>query len=143
MRPATELIERCRAAGMRVTAQRRAIFGVLERNRAHPTAEDVYRAARRRARGVSLATVYNTLETLQMLGEVGRHRLDAGGDRFDPEVRPHHHFRCTGCGGVRDAFGDVETPHLAGIAGCEIECVEVVLTGQCEDCRSKTSSNVK
>ena len=128
---------------MRVTAQRRAIFSVLEGNRSHPTAEEVYRAARRRARGVSLATVYNTLETLQALGEIGRHRVDGGGDRFDPETRPHHHFRCNRCGNIADAFGEVQTPALAGLEGCEIQQVEVILSGQCEDCRTRGGSDVK
>ena len=136
MLPMDDLAERCRAAGMRVTAQRRAIFSVLEHNRFHPTAEDVYRASRQRARGVSLATVYNTLEVLQALGQVGRHRLDDGGDRFDPEVRPHHHFRCVRCSRVMDVFGDIDAPVLSGLEGCEIERVEVVLSGICVMCRT-------
>ncbi len=134
MCPAEELLEKCRAAGMRITPQRRAIFDVLEGNITHPTAEEVFRAVRRRFRGVSLATVYNTLETLHGLGELGRHRIDDGADRFDPEVRPHHHFRCTRCGQVIDAFGELRLPALAELASCRVERAELVLSGECPAC---------
>lgn len=143
MRPPDELVEKCRAAGLRVTAPRRAIFELLAGNTEHPTAEELYRTLRRRHRGLSLATVYNTLDTLHALGEISRHHLGPGADRFDPEVRPHHHFRCDGCGRVRDGFGAVALPRLDGLEGCAVERVELALSGLCSTCSASRRRSKK
>ena len=45
------------AAGCRHTAQRAAVLDYLESVKTHPTAEEVYRAVRRRQPRISLATV--------------------------------------------------------------------------------------
>ncbi len=133
MSPVEELIARCRDAGMRMTPQRRAIFEQLSGNREHPTAEEIFRAVRRRHRGLSLATVYNTLETLARLGEVVRHGMGTGAERFDPETRPHHHFVCSGCGAVEDVFGDLPVGKLVP-PGCRLDRAELRLTGLCRAC---------
>ena len=146
MRPIEQLVERCRTAGMRMTPQRRAIFQYLWSNEAHPTAEDIFRAVKRRHPGLSLATVYNTLETLQRLGEIDRLDLGAGGggaERFDPEVRPHHHFNCERCGRVQDVFADVPVPKLEALPGCRVNRVQLQLTGLCEACGRRRASKKK
>src|SRR5579863_3475160 len=109
---------------MRMTPQRRAIFRYLSGNQAHPTAEEIFRAVRRRHPGLSLATVYNTLETLHELGEVGRLELGGGAERFDPEVRPHHHFNCRRCGKVQDVFADLRLPEPAALPGCSVDRIQ-------------------
>ncbi len=134
MQPIEQLVERCRAAGMRMTPQRQAIFRYLSGNLAHPTAEAIFRAVRRRYPGLSLATVYNTLETLCRLGEIDRLEAGGGAERFDPEVRPHHHFNCRRCGKVQDVFVDVPVPELAALPGCRVDRVQVQLVGLCEAC---------
>jgi Fur family peroxide stress response transcriptional regulator len=119
---------------MRMTPQRRAIFRYLSGNQAHPTAEEIYRAVRRQHRGLSLATVYNTLETLHRLGEVGRLDLGGGAERFDPEVRPHHHFNCLRCGEVQDVFAKVPVPRFAALPGCRVDRVQIQWVGLCQEC---------
>ncbi|HUB06708.1 MAG TPA: transcriptional repressor [Myxococcales bacterium] len=121
---------------MRMTPQRLAIFRYLEGNSGHPTAEDVYRAVRRKYPGLSLATVYNTLETLSRLGEVARHDLGGGAERWDPEVRPHHHFTCEGCGGVRDVFAELRLPEFEGLGAATVHRAQLQLSGLCEACQS-------
>ncbi|MHB1845021.1 MAG: Fur family transcriptional regulator [Deltaproteobacteria bacterium] len=118
---------------MRMTPQRRAIFEVLSENRLHPTAEDVFLAVRRRHRGLSLATVYNTLETLHRLGELGRHEMGTGAERFDPETKPHHHFVCERCGEVEDVFGELPVDRLIP-PGFTLGRAELKLTGLCPRC---------
>jgi Fur family transcriptional regulator, peroxide stress response regulator len=135
MQPLEEIIERCRAAGMRMTPQRRAIFRYLEGNQQHPTAEDVHRAVRQKHPGLSLATVYNTLETLNGLGEISRQDLGGGAERWDPEVRPHHHFTCEVCGGVHDVFAELQLPELAGLGAATVRRAELQLRGLCEACQ--------
>ncbi|MBI5598388.1 MAG: transcriptional repressor, partial [Deltaproteobacteria bacterium] len=55
-----ETIERYREKGLKLTPQRLAILEYLEGNTSHPTAEDIYRAIKRKHPTVSFATVYNT-----------------------------------------------------------------------------------
>ena len=50
--------------GQRSTRQREHIFAVLLDRRDHPTADEIYARAKEDMPSISLATVYNCLETL-------------------------------------------------------------------------------
>ena len=50
--------------GLRVTPQRQAILELLEGNRFHPSAEDIYHEVLKKYPQISFATVYNTLSKL-------------------------------------------------------------------------------
>ena len=50
--------------GHRCTDQRAAVYRLVARSRVHPTAEDVFLGVRTEVPGISLATVYKSLETL-------------------------------------------------------------------------------
>ena len=52
----------CRSRGIRVTAQRFAIYKALAEDLAHPTAESVYARLSKRLPGLSFATIYRTLQ---------------------------------------------------------------------------------
>lgn len=138
MQALEHIVERCRAAGMRMTPQRRAIFRYLEGNRRHPTAEEIFRSVRKQHPGLSLATVYNTLETLGRLGEIARHDLGGGAERWDPEVRPHHHFTCEACGAVQDVFAELALPAFEGLGAASVRRVQLQLSGLCEACRKRS-----
>jgi Fur family peroxide stress response transcriptional regulator len=49
--------------GLRLTPQRRHVYEVLMAKRDHPTATEVFIRAQKRMPSISLATVYNCLET--------------------------------------------------------------------------------
>ncbi|HOF88895.1 MAG TPA: transcriptional repressor, partial [Armatimonadota bacterium] len=53
-----------RGQGRRMTAQRAAVYAALCAASGHPTAEELFFAVRGHLPGISLATVYNTLDTL-------------------------------------------------------------------------------
>ncbi len=135
MQPVDALIAHCRAHGMRMTVQRRAIFQYLWGNTKHPTAEEVFQAVQERYPGVSLATVYNTLETLTQMGEIQRLDLGGAAERFDPDVRVHHHFTCSGCGQVLDYFAVLPEDVFAGPPGARVDRVQLHAVGLCADCR--------
>ncbi|HMD46558.1 MAG TPA: Fur family transcriptional regulator [Acidimicrobiales bacterium] len=138
MRTPEQLTEVFRASGRKVTAQRQCIFGVLQGDVTHPSAEAVYESARRQMATISLKTVYQTLNELAELGEVAPLDLGTGTVRFDPNVESgHHHLVCRSCGKVRDLA--VDFPHLSVPPGAEqgfaVSSAEVVFRGHCEDCR--------
>src|SRR3954471_30438 len=97
-----------RAAGHRVTSQRLVLFRVLDELGRHASAEEIARVSSERLPGLSLPTVYATLELFEGLGLL--RRVDAGGPAalFDPRTEPHAHFACRRCGKVSDLDAGVD-----------------------------------
>jgi len=87
---------------IRQTRQRDLILQVVCSTMDHPTADWVYRQARRRLPRISLGTVYRNLKRLAEEGLI--REIHAGGHpaRFDGNTGRHYHIRCLGCGRVND-----------------------------------------
>ena len=96
-----------RENGHRYTDQRAAVFRLVARSRVHPTAEDVFLGVRTEVPGISLATVYKSLETLVSCGLAKKLNPADGSARFCGRTEPHHHARCLVCGGVSDVAGEL------------------------------------
>jgi Fe2+ or Zn2+ uptake regulation protein len=133
-----QLTAALRAGGHRVTAQRLVLHRVLQELGTHATAEEVLQAASPRLPGLSLPTVYASLDLLARLG-VAR-RIDGAGAAalYDPRPEPHHHFACRSCGRVLDVDAELDTGALAQAAsrgGLAVDGVDVTLRGLCPDCR--------
>lgn len=88
--------------GLRKTLQRMTILEELKKVKTHPTAEEVFKAVKKRLPNVSLATVHRNLDDLAGVGLILR--LKVGGElkRFDATVGEHYHVRCLKCGRVAD-----------------------------------------
>ena len=132
-----ELTDTLRARGQRVTSQRLVIHRVLHEFGTHATAEDVLAAVADRLPGVSLPTVYATLDLLEEIGVVQRVAVPGGPALFDPRTTPHHHFVCRECGRAQDVDAEVElAPVLRAAAdrGLQARHAQVVITGLCATC---------
>lgn len=127
-------------SGLRLTAQRRHVYRVLLEKRDHPTAEDVFRRARRALPEISLATVYNCLEALVHCGLARRVDVDPAAGRFCPNMTEHGHFYCRGCGGIYDVDAGAadwrERLHLP--EGFAAEGLDVAIRGYCAACAGKS-----
>lgn len=88
--------------GRRQTEQRRAVFDALMTKADHPTAVEVFMRVKGRLPSISLATVYNCLDTLVECGVVRMVHRDREPSRFCANLRDHAHFFCTHCGSVTD-----------------------------------------
>jgi Fe2+ or Zn2+ uptake regulation protein len=133
------LVAALRAGGHRVTSQRLVLYRVLNELARHATAEEVLKAAAQRLPGLSLPTVYATLDLFARLG-VAR-RVDGAGSAvlYDPRTDAHQHFLCRNCGRVLDvdaALGERRLLAAARAAGLEVDGVEVTRRGLCADCRT-------
>ena len=94
---------------LRCTKQRKAIYSALTQTRCHPTADELYRQVQGQLPGVSLATVYNTLEAFNDAGLIIK-LPDAGSNgsaRYDAHRQPHTHLRDRTTGKVSDAPDDI------------------------------------
>jgi Fe2+ or Zn2+ uptake regulation protein len=136
------LSDALRARGGRVTPQRLAIAKVVRETGGHVTAETVFGQVSERLPGVSLPTVYATLELLEDLGQVRRVPAPSGAVLFDSRTEPHDHFVCRRCGTVTDL--DCATDHArvletaAGLGLCPDDA-QVVVSGLCASCAASAA----
>jgi Fe2+ or Zn2+ uptake regulation protein len=136
MKTPEELTDRFRSEGLKVTPQRQAVFRVLYDNHVHPSAEAVHAEITKDMPMVSLRTVYQTLNDLTAMGELGHLHVGTGSTRFDPNMEPHHHLVCDVCGRVVDLpvdFPEVAVPNGAG-EGFTVTRTEIVFRGLCATC---------
>lgn len=140
----TETVEgRLRASGRRMTSQRRVIAQVFdERGRhgddVHLTADQVLGLARATLPEMSLATVYNTLNDMVVVGAVSEVSPDDGPRRYDANIaHDHHHLVCTACGRVVDVrLAALPTVPDSQAGDFDVVDVDVTFRGRCADCRT-------
>ena len=131
---AKELLEETLARhGLRGTRHRDLIFGVLLGRRDHPTADEVYARAKGMVPTISLATVYNCLETLVQCGLVRAVNHERDPTRFCPNLAEHAHFLDKRSGKVYDI--DLPADILAKLQnilpkGLEAERIELYFHGR-------------
>ncbi|NGN69092.1 transcriptional repressor [Streptomyces sp. A7024] len=136
----SDLLERLRGRGWRLTAQRRVIAEVLDGDHVHYTADEVHDKAVSRLPEISRATVYNTLGELVSIGEVLEVATDGRAKRYDPNAhRPHQHLVCSRCGAIRDVHprgnpvADLPAEERFGFV---VQDAEVTYRGLCPNCAS-------
>jgi Fe2+ or Zn2+ uptake regulation protein len=139
------LTEQFRARGLKVTPQRQSIFRALSTSTVHPTAEAVYAAVSAEMPTISLRTVYQTLNDLAAMGELSTLDVGTGSTRFDPNLEPHHHLVCDGCGRIEDLHIQLPglTPPTAGDAGgFQVTATEIVFRGRCAACAPSAGPSI-
>jgi Fur family iron response transcriptional regulator len=129
-RPYAELLQRLRAAGLRPTRQRLALARLLfEKGDRHITADELHAEAVEAGVGVSLATVYNTLNQFTSAGLLREVAVEAGRAYFDTNTSDHHHFYFEERGKLVDI--PAEGLSVAGVpsapAGTEVARVDVIV----------------
>ncbi len=133
----TDLREALRAAGLRATSQRLVLLRTLRDMERHMTAEALLAAAGERLPGLSLPTVYATLDLLVKLGLVRRIPSASGATLYDAGELAHQHLLCRACGAVVDVPGSADLRALrqaAARAGMAVDGAEVTLSGLCPAC---------
>jgi Fe2+ or Zn2+ uptake regulation protein len=126
-----------RERGQRVTPQRLVVARVMDELQRHATAEMVFGEVSARMPGVSLPTVYATLELLEELGLVERVAREGGTVVYDPRTDEHHHLVCRRCGAIADIDADVQAGAVlraARKAGFAPDSAQVVVKGLCAAC---------
>jgi Fe2+ or Zn2+ uptake regulation protein len=93
----------------RQSRQRAVVLEVVLSTMDHPTADWVYRQARRRLPRISLGTVYRNLKRLAEEGAIREIHTGGHPARFDGNTGRHYHIRCLGCGRVNDLPMSVDT----------------------------------
>jgi len=89
-------------SGLRNTPQREVIYESLLQKRDHPTADEVFARVKSKMPTISLATVYNCLETFVQRDLVKAVNFERGPTRYCPNLRPHAHFHDEVAGSTHD-----------------------------------------
>src|SRR5881397_120291 len=128
--------ERLATSGFRFTPQREHVYRVLLGERDHPTAEQVFMRAKKGMPDISMATVYNCLDTLVKCGLVKEVNVDRAAMRYCPNMREHWHFRCDMCGGVYDIDlpASRPRPEVKFPKGFQPIAYEISVRGACPNC---------
>jgi Fe2+ or Zn2+ uptake regulation protein len=124
-------------ADMRMTPARKEIYSVLSESMDHPTATDVFIRVQNRVPGISLATVYNTLESLTAAGKIKQVNLERAPSRYCANQHEHVHFHCEKCHCVVDAPALSElapSSHWSLPSGAKLSRMDVTLRGLCPTC---------
>jgi len=132
-----KIINKLRDSKIKVTPQRVAIFKFLDDNKNHPTAEDTFKYVSIANPGISLATVYNTLEKMFEVGAINKVHIDAGKIHYDPGLIPHHHFLCERCKSIYDIFLDCSVTKQGSIEGHQVLETHGYFKGVCKKCLNK------
>ena len=121
----------------RLTPQREAVLRAVRERDDHPTASDVFAAAKQYLPAISYATVYNSLRYLRQAGLVRELSFGDGASRYDGITDRHDHAICTDCGKLVD-FDLAEPAELMQEAArksrFQAESVHLTLVGRCPDC---------
>ena len=131
---------KCRAAGLKVTPQRMAVYEVLIKSNEHPSAEMVFRKVKKALPNISLDTVNRTLLTLYEIGAA--FAVEGSGDakRFDGNLKSHQHFKCIKCKRIIDfhhkPFDNIAVPKSISRRFTVLRKT-VYLEGICDLCRKR------
>lgn len=89
-------------SSLKPTKQREHIFSLILDKKDHPTADEIYTRSRETMPTISLATVYNCLESLVESGLIRQVNFERESTRYCPNLKPHAHFLCKETGDIYD-----------------------------------------
>ncbi len=127
------LAQKLADSGLRATPQREVVYSVLLKKRDHPTADEVFARVKPDLPTISLATVYNCLETLVQCDLVRAVNFERGPTRYCPNLQPHAHFHDEQTGKTHDI--DLPPEVLEKVSsvlprGYDAKSVEIIFRGK-------------
>jgi Fur family transcriptional regulator, peroxide stress response regulator len=127
---------------IRPSYQRIRIYDYLTSMRNHPTIDMIYSSLIREIPSLSKTTIYNTLRLFVETGIVNPVTIEDHEIRYDADIRPHIHFKCTLCGAIDDMRLSEDWTDIASMVpeGYQINEEHLYLRGYCPSCREKISS---
>jgi Fur family transcriptional regulator, peroxide stress response regulator len=132
-----DLIGQLKEKGLKITPQRLAIIDALVENRTmHPGATLIFNEARKKAKRVSLSTVYATLKKFSASGLIKSLEFDRMENRYDGNLSEHINLICKRCGTIIDFNlpAAIEPKDIARKAGFVVTDARMEYHGYCRDC---------
>lgn len=143
--------EQLHDSGFKLTPQREStLMALLENEKEHLSAEEIYMLVKSKSPDIGLATVYRTLEILTDLKVVNKISFNDGLARYDLRKEGakhfHHHLLCLECGNIEeieeDLLGDVEKI-IEKQYGFLVKDHRLTFHGICSACQKKVKNPQK
>lgn len=119
---------------IRLSHQRLKVLEYLDRNRVHPTVEQIYNGLYDEIPTLSKTTIYNTLNTLTEVGLVRSITIEDNEVRYDIRTDAHGHFKCKTCGKIYDFEVNLDSCEIKGLNGFRIHTRDMYFSGVCPKC---------
>lgn len=123
--------------GINPSFQRLKIYEFLVMNRCHPTVDMIYNELIKEIPTLSKTTIYNTLNLFQNKGIIIGLTIDENEVRYEPDLNPHAHFKCTLCNCIYDIPIELPQTDVDLIEGHKITERHLYLKGICRCCQEK------
>lgn len=129
------LKEKLKKHNIKPSLQRLLIFEFLDKNRKHPTAEDIFQSLCDKIPTLSRTTVYNTVHLFKKERLVQELTISGSESAYDINTDLHGHFHCTECGEICDIDIDPEgiRSNIEDVSD-NISEIHVYLKGICKKC---------
>ncbi len=130
-----ELANTLSEKGLRVTPQRIAILGAINKLNGHPTADKIIEYIKKNHPHISVGTVYKVLDSFVENGLLKKVKTEKGIMQYDPSQSSHHHLYCTDTDRIED-YEDEKLDELIidyfnrkGIKNFKIKDIQLQITG--------------
>jgi Fur family transcriptional regulator, ferric uptake regulator len=140
------LIKELAARGVRMTAQRRLLVGIIQDSPRHLDAASLLEIAKRQDPGIDRATVYRTIALLKnrgLIDELDLMHIEGEKHYYEAKTnRDHGHIACFRCGAIMEyASSSFERlkKEIAQQSGFEIRTVRLEVGGFCKKCKRSPS----
>ena len=123
--------------GFKLTRQRIAIIEYVAERTDHPSILQIFEALHEKISGLSLATIYNTLNSLVKIGVIKEIEFGDSEKRFDTNLSPHINLLCRVCGTIEDYPSDLplHPQKLIKETGFQTIDFRIVYRGICKSCQ--------
>jgi Fur family ferric uptake transcriptional regulator len=125
----------------RLTKQRAAVLTALD-DGAHLTAEALLERVRAQLPGVSLGTIYRTVDILREIGLVQVFSHNGMAARYEASLSKHHHLLCDVCHDITNVHVPSLDPVARAIADqhryADIDA-SLTVTGRCANCTAQAA----
>ncbi|HKM84679.1 MAG TPA: Fur family transcriptional regulator [Terriglobales bacterium] len=136
------LMKELAARGVRITAQRRLLVGIIQDSPRHLDAAGLLEIARKRDGDIDRATVYRTIALLKghgLIDELDLMHIEGEKHYYEAKTnRDHCHMACFRCGAIMEytssSFENLKE-EMAAQSGFQIRVVRLEVGGICRRCR--------
>jgi Fur family ferric uptake transcriptional regulator len=140
------LMKALAAKGVRMTAQRRLLVGIIQDSPRHLDAASLLELARKQDADIDRATVYRTIALLKdrgLIDELDLMHIEGEKHYYEAKTnRDHCHMACFRCGAIMEytssAFERLKQD-MAQQSGFQIRVVRLEVGGVCKQCQKTPS----
>ena len=110
----TDIENKCKQKGVRLTDQRKVIAKVMSESASHPDVDELHKKVSKHDSKISIATVYRTVKLFEEAGIVEKHDFKGNKSRYEQAPEEHH-----------DHLIDINSGEITEFVNEEIEKLQI------------------